>query len=297
MGIAEDQNSPDNLRLLAAQRHLYTQAKRLHFWCVGGTVGLAATAPLVFLVWPASRTALAILGGVWTIISRLILEGVEANKTKQAATIQEQFDVDLFGLPWNRTLVGNKVKPELIHSAARSFHGDQEELKDWYADSGDIPRPLSTLLCQRTNLVWDWRLRRHYAWGISLATLALFSLGIILAVVTNQTVVDYILALFLPALAAILKGIEISRDHFKIAAEKEKVEKELSALWERGLKNPGLISEDHCRRIQDYIYVLRSQGPLVPDQWYAWLRDKYRIDMQLTVKEMGRQAEHALAHR
>jgi hypothetical protein len=198
LSVTENQNSPENLRLLAAQRHLYTQAKRLHLWCVAGTVGLAAIAPLIFLVWPGSKKVLAILGGIWTVTSRLVLEGIEAKKIKQAAAIQEQFDVGLFGLSWNRTLVGNKVKPELIHSAARDFHGNQEKLKNWYADPGNIPRPLSILLCQRTNLVWDWRLRRHCAWGISLATLALFGLGIILAVVTNQTIIDYILALTLP---------------------------------------------------------------------------------------------------
>jgi len=172
----------------------------MQHWRVAGTVGLAAAAPLIYYLIPNSRATLAVIGGVWLVVSRAILEGIEAKKVKQAATIQEQFDVDLFNLPWNQVLVGDRVSPELVSSAAASFKGDREKLKGWYADTGNIPYPLGVLLCQRANLVWDWRLRRQYAWIVSILTVFLFSLGIVLAIVTNLTLLDYLLALLIPSL-------------------------------------------------------------------------------------------------
>jgi len=292
--IFERQNSPAKLNLLAAQRHLYTQAKHLQHWRVVGTVGVAAIAPLIYYLIPNSRAILAVIGGVWLVVSRVVLEGIEAKRVKQAATIQEQFDVDLLNLRWNQVLVGDRVSPELISSATANFKGDREKLKGWYADTGNIPYPLDVLLCQRANLVWDWRLRRHYAWIVSILTVFLFSSGIILAVATNLALLDYLLALLIPSLAALLNGVEAAKEHFKIAEEKERVEKVVSALWKSGLEKPSSISIEECRNVQDCIFALRSKRPLVPDRCYAWLRDRYQIDMQSAVAELKSCAEQAL---
>ena len=231
MRIFEHQNTPAKLKLLAAQRHFYTQAKQLQCWRVLGTIGLAAIAPLISYILPDSRMILAIIGGVWFLVSRLILEDIEAKKIKQAATVQEQFDVELFGLPWNKVLVDDKVSPELINYAAADFKGDTEKLKDWYADTGNIPYPLDVLLCQRSNLVWDWRLRRHYALIVSILTALLFGLGIVLAILTNLTLLDYLLALLIPSFTALFNGVKVAKAHFKIAEEKERIEKKVSALF------------------------------------------------------------------
>lgn len=296
MKISKLQNVPNSLNLLAAQRYLYTQAKNIQRWRVLGTVGLAGAAPFVLILFPNSKIIMAIIGGVWLLVSRVILENFEAKKIKQAANVQEQFDVSLFKLPWNHVLVGAKLSPELISSAEKAFSGNKEMLKNWYADTDGLPYPLDVLLCQRSNLVWDWRLRRHYAWIISLLTIILFSFGIAFAVVTNQTLLNYLLALFLPSLSALLKGIEVSKNHFEIASEKEKTEKQISAVWETGLNNPNSVSQEHCRDIQDFVYILRSKGPLVPDQWYNWLQKSYQVDMEAAVAKLKYEAEQAFTN-
>ena len=292
--IFQRQNSPDKIKLLAAQRQFYTQAKRLHYWRVAGSIGLAAISPLIYYLLPSSKTILAIIGGVWLIVSRIVLEGIETKKVKQAATIQEQFDVELFGLPWNQVLAGNRVTPELINAAAASFKGDRNELKNWYADTSNLPYPLDVLLCQRANLVWDWRLRRHYAWIVSISTIFLFSLGVALAIITDLSLLDYLLALLIPSLSALLNSAEIARAHFDIADEKERIEKKVLAIWESALNNPSFVTREQCRDIQDCIYILRSKKPLVPDWWYKRLRDRYQIDMQSVVEELKRAAEQRL---
>lgn len=296
MNIFELQNTPANLNLLATQRYLYTQAKNIQRWRVLGTVGLAGVAPFILILFPNSKIVMAIIGGIWLLVSRLILEDLEAKKIKQAANAQEQFDTVLFKLPWNHILVGTKLSPELISSAEKSFSGNRERLKNWYADTGDLPYPLNVLLCQRSNLVWDWRLRRHYAWIISMLTALLFGFGIVFAVVTDQTLLNYLLAIFMPSLSALLKGIEVSKSHFEIATEKEKMERKISAIWEAGLRNPNSVSQEQCRDIQDFIYILRSKGPLVPDQWYNWLQKSYQVDMESAVANLKSEAERAFAN-
>jgi len=294
MSIYIKQNSPKNIKLLTAQRHLYQQAKTLQRWRTIGTVGLAAIAPFVMFVFPQSKTIMGMAGGLWLLISKLIFEDIEAGKIKTAAIIQEQFDTILFDLPWNSAISGNKVEPEIISSAARTIKGEKAELENWYSDTGNIPYPGDVILCQRAGLVWDWRLRQYYAWVIGAMTAFLFIFGIVLALITNQTVIDYFLALFLPSLSALLKGIEITRKHNKIAGEKLKLEKRILTIWTTFLNDQDSVTKEHCRQIQDGIFILRSQGPLVPDKWYEWLKNRYQIDMESAVLELVKEADAVL---
>ncbi len=260
-----------------------------------GSVGLAAVAPFI-LFWQLEwKEEMALLGGLWVLVGYLVLEGLESRNKRRAANIQEQFDTNVLGLPWNETLVGRKVPLELIHSASRSFTGDRGRLRNWYPDTSGVPFPLDVLLCQRANLVWDWCLRRHYAWGIAVLTSICFGSGVALAATTGQTVNDYILGVFLPSLLAYLHGIEVSKSHFRTANEKEDLGAEATALWESGLKALGALSEQQCRRIQDRIFLLRKTGPLVPDKWYDWLRSRYDVDMRLAALGLKDQLKNAMA--
>ena len=47
--------------------------------------------------------------------------------------------------------------------------------------------------------------------------------------------------------------------------------------------------------IQDRIYALRKDGPLIPDRWYEWLKKDYQADMDATAQELRSKAETALA--
>lgn len=294
MSIYELQNLDENLRLLAAQRQLYGEAKRLQQWREAGTIGLVAIAPLIYYLVPNSRTALALVGAAWLLVSRLLLENIEKEKVKQAATIQEQFDTGLFGLPWNKVLVGNKVSPELVNSAATSYEGDKQELKNWYPNTDDIPFPLNILLCQRANLVWDWRLRRRYASIVLTLTALIFFAGVAIGLATNSTLLTYLLAILIPSLAALTSGIEIVKTQFSIADEKYQLEKLVSVAWNEGLRDQKSVSKDLCRNIQDSIYVLRNKRHMVPDRVYRWLQDRYEIDMQSAVEGLVREAKQQL---
>lgn len=60
------------------------------------------------------------------------------------------------------------------------------------------------------------------------------------------------------------------------------------------LLEPDAVTRDQCRQIQDRIFSLRKDGPLVPDRWYKWLKKNYQADMDATAVELRTQAEKAI---
>jgi len=294
MTIVQRQNRPDNIRLLAAQRHMYSRAKLVHNIYAGAGLTLEFIAPWVILWAPDAKVTLDIVGAVAILLS-ILLGRIVGDMVKQAATVQEQFDVDVFDLPWNRTLVGNKITPELIHAADAAFTGDRRKLENWYANTDNLPRPLDVLVCQRSGLVWDRRLRRSYAALFNAVTVGYLAFGIVIGVVTHQMLSGYIAALFIPSVPALLEGVRIVKEHSEIATEEERISDDVLDLWERGLDDPTAATIDECRRLQDCTYIKRSRGPLVPDRWYWLFQERHEKDMRATVAELKAKAQRKRA--
>ncbi len=288
INISQEQNSEDNLRLLGAQRHLYTKAKYLQIWNFIIPISLSGIAPIIVYFLPDFKNLLTIIGAICFGIF-FIIDYLDFTYTKTAATIQEQFDTTLFDLPWNKILVGNKVNPEIINDANRTFltcKDNKKDLETWYSVPEDIPYPLNILHCQRSNLVWDWRLRRHFALFIGIIVTIPILICILVAIIKNLTFFEFFLSLFIPSLSSIKKGVDIYIGNIKIANDKENLEKKLSDLLESGLKDPKTIEIENCRQIQDKIFTYRCNSLLIPDKWYNWLRKNYQEDMEATAKEL-----------
>lgn len=282
--ISSEQNSVENLKLLKAQRQLYSEAKRFRYWRLRASIGLALTAPIILFFLPTRDSGLFAIGAILLGVDRLLFKRLEDTKVKQAATIQEELDTRLFDLPWNYVLVGDKVTPETVSLAAHRFKGGETKLQDWYPNTDNVPYPLDVLICQRVNLVWDWQLRRHYATLVAAVTALYLVFLVGFAIMVDNLLLDFLLGLLFPTLAAIIEGVEVSRDHFRIAREKEDTARKILDLWEQGLKDPNAVSQNDCRSIQDCVFLYRSGGPLVPDWWYDRLRDMYEIDMYDTAR-------------
>ena len=292
MTLPGDQNSETSLRLLAAQRQRYSTAKTLRSIRVYLSAIMAITVPVLSYKYPVTTNYLAVAGGVWLLLSTLVLKRTENSLIQTGAKIQEQFDTQLFGLPWNTVLVGHPVSKELVISAAENFTGDKEDLRNWYPDTSSMGLPMSILVCQRSNLVWDWRLTRSYGCLVGIVTAAIFVAGIVAAVITDQKLVDYLLKFLIPSSAILVAGIETFRDHLEIATKKQEKEQEVNRLWEQTKQRPESLTLDQCRQLQDYIFSLRSRQPLVSDWWYKMLRGRYERDMRQAADEFSSETEH-----
>lgn len=293
MSISMKQNTPESQRLLVAQRHLYSQAKRWHLVRLLGAIALEAAAPLVLLAAPGVKHALEVAGGVAVLVSHLVCQRKEQDDREKAATIQEQFDTSVFDLAWNPVLVPDKVDPEVLLAAARDFRGLHAGVRDWYGDTSAVPHPVDVLLCQRANLVWDAQLRRRYARILRAVVLAVPAAEIVVGLATGQLLSEYFLALLLPSLPALLEGFDIARENEEHAARKEALKAQLQGLWEGALRGES-VTVEQCRRIQDAIYTLRSTGPLVLDRLYHRFRRRDEGTMRAAVEELVAAYRHSV---
>ena len=291
--IAQEQNTDDNLRLLIAQARLYSEAKRIVLFRIFVAALLAILAPIVAVVKPDAEVFMAVVGAIWTLITYLPFRGVQREKVRQAATIQEQFDTHLFNLSWNEALVISPVRPELIRAAARRSKENPARFRDWYSDTGSLPYPLDILACQRQNSVWDWRLQSHYAAGVVWIGAGVLAVDVVLGLVLHQYLSNFLLSLFIPTLPVFSQAVETAIAHWEIAKDKEDTAFYIEGIWQERLRHAELVSRERCRQIQDKLFILRRDGPLVPDIWYRWLRHHYQAEADSAVEELRKQVELA----
>lgn len=271
--ISEFQNRTESLDLLRADTRFYLRAKRLHALRVTGTLVLALLAPVILFWKPSWGDVVGALAGAWVLVGRTVLSWFEDRSVQKAVTIQEQFDVEVFGLEWNDGLAGPKVAPEDVHTAAQKIQGKKiERLRDWYPDADAAPWPLNVILCQRSSAVWGRRGHYWYALFVLGLGIAWFVAGLVMTAAAHVTLTGYLVKVFLPSQPAFLDTIDLFRGHLKQSQAKEALELKTTELWNSGVANPGSVSEQDCREVQDQTYVLRRRGIQIPQLIYRLRR-------------------------
>jgi hypothetical protein len=277
--IIRRQNQTDVIEQLAAQRQLYWEAKRVDTLRMTIALGLALASFAFPYIWVTGTSWLRASTGLWLITDIIILRGLSRDLHCCAALIQEEFDTSVLMLPWNKIATGEKAIHEYIANASRRFiarNSDLEQLKNWYPDVSCLCLPLARLVCQRTNIVWDAQLRRRYSTIILVVTVALVAATFIYALIVGSTLLDYLLT-FLPAMPAVVLGVETVNGHRAAAARLEELQVMVHDFWKEALAGT-LADKDwttKSRLLQDQIFISRKSNPLVPEIIYRYLRDRY----------------------
>lgn len=271
IGVA--QNESANLMRQSAARHIYLRSKWIYF---GGTlfaVVLALVSPLVLLFRPEWGPLLGATAGAWIFASRLVLEPWRKRLQSEGATAQEMFDCAVLGVEWNRALV-RKLPEEVVRREGKSV-SDSGVVGNWYPTTIDRPWPESVLLCQRANAVWARR--QHKSFGSLMISLAIgwLLLGILVAVWAGASLSGYLVTIALPSLPAILDAIDMSRGHWLAADARLRLEDAIEARL-----TDGDAGDTNLREIQDQIFRLRLEAPLVPEWYYKLIRPGFEEDMQ-----------------
>jgi hypothetical protein len=173
------QNEEPQLKLLRARKRTYAIATCLIFVQLGLTLGIPIIGTVLAAFLPQLKAYVAAASLAIVIIDPLILDRQQKVLMKRAAKIGEKFDCVVLDLPWDQFTVGEDVDPEDIHMAAKAFAGrcDDSGLRSWYPEVvGEVPLHLARIICQRTNLRYDSRLRRSY--GAILQVVSLSLIGI-----------------------------------------------------------------------------------------------------------------------
>lgn len=267
--ISEKQNSDENIQLLRAQRHSYFCAKRFY----NSRMALS-------IIWPIISVSLALFEiyntNLVLIISSIILlltflmEFLEKKFIKTGATIQEQFDTNVFGMKWNYALVGSKVSDLKIISLAKKEKSELHELANWYTGVNTEDATIYTLKSQKMNIEWSIHQKSAFGWLLCIIAALIFSSLIAIAICQNLLMTEFFLLLLLPTMPLFIYLIKGTVD-FKIQVRELK----RISLFIYSLLEKEKVYNYQLRFIQDAIFVHgRLPNNIIPDYLYKILRSK-----------------------
>lgn len=286
--IQSAQNDEKNLRRQVAKDHWYTAAKRWHLAGTALVLALALVSPLVLLYRPSWGPTLGAIAGAWIFASRLLLDPWKLRLQAKGAAAQEMFDCDVLGIAWNPALA-RQPSPEEIRNASKSID-DQKKVKkhlDWYPAKVPMAWPTSVITCQRSNAVWARR--QHYGYGLFLAGAAgaWAIVGIVVAMLHEASLAEYLTTIALPSLPAMLDATELSRKHLSASSKRLELEDECNRL----AADPGMVTHVSLREVQDELFVLRRDAPLVAGWFYKVVSKSYEEDMKFAAEEQARRSQ------
>ncbi|PFU61808.1 hypothetical protein COK90_11600 [Priestia megaterium] len=264
------QNEPESLRHLAAMRILYGRAKKLRTFRVFITVLLPIVSVLSLKYFPNFKEELAFIAGIWLVLNRLFVIEIEKNMVKEAAKIQEKFDVNLFQIPWNNLLVGGKIPIERVMTLSEKSQEKEENLKNWYPGLKSPDHFFNVLLAQKTNIIWDIEQRKFYKkvlyWILILYILILIGACFLINIPTQTLIVSFVV----PSFPLILHLIETANGHKQRYESLEKVLPNVTADVENYSRTDDSIVNT-SRSYQDIVFLKRCDVNMIPDKIY-WLK-------------------------
>lgn len=287
--IAQSQNKDANLRLLLAQRRLYSQAK---FWSMvrGAGIGVVAIgAPILTAVVPQAAVPAATFAAVWFALNRLLFSFLERCFAARGATAQEQFDTAIFGMP---TIAVRD--PRLMPEEIRRLTGDRirrkraysdESLKNWYPIQTDVDGSVAIAISQRANLAYSQTLlgRNAALWLVLLIAWAVIAVGIGLA--NGFDLLTFLLVVALPTLPPLLDAVDEALSVRAAGRERRAMADEIQDAIGEHLSAP--IKPEQLLAWQSQLFALRRDSPLVPDWLYWLLRPRTEDEMNDGAKTIG----------
>ncbi|MCR9182283.1 MAG: S-4TM family putative pore-forming effector [Flavobacteriaceae bacterium] len=263
--ITTEQNNPSLIELLKAQRIAYSQCKRFQFFDVISIL-IAITFPLIALIKPEYQNPINAFGVLWTV-AYLLTELYRKSKTTQGATIQEQFDTELYGLSWNNILCKSKVNVDTIQELSSKYK--KNDLQNWYSTKIDnsLPREIAIILCQRINFSWEINQRKKFVGFLSVITAVYYLIYIVIGFTQNIGFFDLLILLSpsIPFLVFSVQNILSLRSHIK---SKNETLNFIDAELENYKANRSIPSSENLRQIQDTIFTERTVPEKVPDWFY-----------------------------
>lgn len=293
-GVPYQQNRRENLHFLAAQKAMYSHAKRIFVWRSVLTVPLIVLLSLVvqFLNSQSSfykvdlSWLLAFLSIVISLTEFFWLSRCESNLQLRAAKTQEMFDTEVLQLPWNSVCVGTTVAPELIGTYTAPEKAQEENpalLRNWYPVTLQaLPNEAARLLCQRFNLWWDSDLRSRFSYLLLAVGVVLFAVLFIIGLASDLTVKTFVTNVLLPFSPFLLFALGQHRRNQDAIQNLDGLREHIETLWHQVVtsETPPEGLDGESRRIQDRIFTNRKTSPLILDQLYYQSRDKQEKSMQ-----------------
>jgi len=294
--IHKKQNTDEQINLVAAASRIYGQAKSLMAIQFILTIPVALLVSILMALHPSWKIGLTFLSVSVALLEVIFLSRVQSRLKKQGATLQQMFDCNLFGFPWQRLRWGAPVDSEDVLAAAKAQLREAKArglLINWYPPGVQaLPLRLARLVCQRASFWWDLRQRDRVraALVVLLAVLA-FTIFLI-ALSRRNTVEQMILTVYVPlapAMLWIIREIQAQRD--SIQAD-ERGLAFVESLWQQAVANkltdPELFQESLL--LQGALFDGRSRSPMVFNWVYRLLRNRQQEQMEHKAEELVKEA-------
>lgn len=303
--MISEQNEKHNIERLAAQRHLYSLAKRIlrlqfivdipAMLLLGLVAALIRSSAVMraFGMQPYDITiAVAICGVVVALLDSLVFEHYAHSYRETAAQVQELFDCEVLELPWNDVFVGQQPEPEEVVRMSSAYvkdHGSLSELENWYPPiTVQLPSHAARLVCQRENLWWDADLRRRYVSHIVLGAIAVLVFLFAMGMAAEFTLANFLALVFAPFMPMLVLTIRQVRTNGRSIASldslRQKCNGAIDSVLNGELKERAALQAS--RQIQDRIYSHRRDAALIPDLYYRIYQSSSESAAQRTVQDI-----------
>jgi hypothetical protein len=282
--ISEEQNTEEALLRLKAQNRLYSEAKLfqcLHFILCVCLVVAISLARNYFKCELLSQFAL--LYSIAVSLLRPFLLYRKQTKVDMAACIQQLFDISLYHFEWEDWLCGNKPNIDDIHKYANKIHS-VEGFENWYDKRvGQVPLKLAILICIRSNVSYDRRLRENCQTLCKYIIMAIMAVLFCYNFSMNEPIMDILLYQAAPLLPIAVWGWDIYQQFSKNLTSLECIRKKLDDSLDKG--NAEKISTKQLCQLQNMLFLYRKSNFLIPDWIYNRLRSKHEEEIADMVGE------------
>lgn len=270
-GIVQRQNTSRNIARLASQRQLYNDVGVLD----RVNVVLSVIIPLGFTViqeiaveWRWAKTVSGCLSIAMLVLSLAIASQGNTKKTL-AAAIQQEFDVDVFQMPWDDRLFGKrKDRNNEIARHSKKILNDRKEkdkLYNWYRPEVDVlPLNNAIVTCQKENFSWDAGLRKRYRIFSCILIAVIIVAPVSVCLFTEKTVQELLLrfVMILPALRWFVNIVDGLNNDLK---RMESLESAAYSIEEKKIAD--------LQFIQKEIFENRKAAVKIPNWFYSFFRD------------------------
>jgi SMODS-associating 4TM effector domain len=269
------QNSERILDLHRAVAVSHRRVQGIHAAALSLSLAVAALGVLAQLQ-PSTVPAVSLIGAVWTAIYAIALAPAASRYQRTSATLQEMLDTELFGVPWNRIGVGERIPEDQVSDLRSRYRNDDSRLRDYYLVAA-VPAPYDVLFCLEQNLAWGSRVRLRYAQALLSLALLWVAAGLVVGFAAGLRLPALVSGWFVPSLGLMLLCLDVYRAQLSNTRERGRAREIVVAAAAESATaplTPGAEWDILARQVQDLLFNLRRQQARTPVWFFRRYHDR-----------------------
>lgn len=288
------QNLPQYIDMLKAQRHLYDISKR---WNTAQLILCVIVVLIINFIKVLIPNNGSIFGlsceqiiRITTAYSSLILivqiwlKSKKDHSRNLAARIQQKFDCNLFGLKWNNALCGNEPEPEDINENKGKL--SDNGLTDWYSLAIEpLSQSLSALVCMRTNVAYDMRIRTSYKRLVDIVLFIIIAALLVLSAIKDLSLWNIIINWLIPLLPVFKWTCDVHAQNNANLNALNRLKILIKRNLEEAIKKKD-ISKEALQEIQNFIFLHRNTSYPIPSWYYKLNRNKSENNLNYSAEQI-----------